>query len=60
MYKIKHGSDGKVARYKARWVVQGFRQKYGVDYDQAFASVVKPIAFRVLFAIAAYLDLDAI
>ncbi len=29
-----------------------------MGFDQTFAAVVKPMAFRVLFAIAAYYDLD--
>lgn len=33
-------------------------QQFGVDFDQTFAAVVKPMAFRVLFAIAAFYDLD--
>ena len=28
-----------------------------MGYDQTFAAVIKPMAFRVLFAIAAYYDL---
>ena len=58
VYKIKRDVDGNVARFKARWVVKGYLQQFGVDFDQTFAAVVKPMAFRVLFAIAAFLDLD--
>lgn len=29
-----------------------------MDFDQTFAAVVKPMAFQVLFAIAAYFDLN--
>lgn len=47
-----------IARFKARWVVKGYLQQFGVDFDQTFAAVVKPMAFRVLFAIAAFYDLD--
>ena len=58
VYKIKRDIDGNVACFKARWVVKGYLQQFGVDFDQTFAAVVKPMAFRVLFAIAAFLDLD--
>lgn len=58
VYKVKRDVDGKIARFKARWVVKGYLQQYGVDFDQTYAAVVKPMAFRVLFAIAAYFDLD--
>lgn len=50
--------NGNIAQFKARWVVKGYLQQFGVDFDQTFAAVVKPIAFYVLFAIAAFYDLD--
>ena len=58
VFKIKRDVNGDIARFKARWVVRGYLQQFGVDYDQTYAAVVKPMAFRVLFAIAAYYDLD--
>ena len=57
VYKIKKKLDGSIL-YKARWVVRGFEQIYGVNYDQTFASVVKSMSYKVLFAIMAYYDLD--
>lgn len=57
MYKIKQDVDGNIARFKARWVVKGYLQQFGVDFDQTFAAIVKPMVFQVLFAIAAYYDL---
>ena len=39
-------------------MVKGYFQQLGVDFNQTFVVVVKPMAFRVLFAIAAYFDLD--
>ena len=38
--------------------MKGYLQQFGVDFDQTFAAVVKPIAFWALFAIAAHYDLD--
>lgn len=58
VFKIKRGVDGNITRYKARWVVKGYLQQYGIDYDQTFAAVIKPMAFRILFALAAMYDLD--
>lgn len=58
VYTVKRDVNGDFARFKARWVVNGFLQQFGVDFDQTFAAVVKPMAFRVLFAIAAFYDLD--
>ena len=56
IYKTKLNSEGKIERYKARWVVKGFLQLFGLDYTETFANTVKPNAFRALFAIAAILD----
>lgn len=58
VYKVKRDVNGDIARFKARWVVKGYLQQFGVDFDQTFAAVVKPMAFRVLFAIAAFYDLE--
>jgi hypothetical protein len=58
VYKLKRGPNGEILRYKARWVVRGFEQEYGVDYHETFASVVKPMSYKALFAIAAALDLE--
>ena len=57
VYKIKKRLDGTIL-YKARWVVRGFKQIYGVNYDQTFAFVVKFMSFKVLFFIMIYYDLD--
>ncbi len=58
VFKVKRDVNGAIARFKARWVVRGYLQQFGIDFDQTFAAVVKPRAFRVLFAIAAYYNLD--
>jgi hypothetical protein len=41
VFKIKRGPDGNITRFKARWVVRGFEQQYGVDFTETFASVVR-------------------
>jgi hypothetical protein len=56
VYKLKRGIDGSITRYKARWVVRGFKQEEGVNYHETFASVVKPMSYKALFAIAAAKD----
>ena len=58
VFKYKRGVRHQILRYKARFVVKGFEQQFGVDYNETFASVVKPMSYKALFAIAASLDLE--
>lgn len=55
---MKRDVNRKVARFKARWIVKGYLQQFGVDFDQTFAAVIKPMAFKVLFTIATFFNLD--
>ena len=49
---------GDVVRYNARRVVKGYEQQQGIDYQETSASVVKPMSYKALFAIAAAFDLE--
>jgi hypothetical protein len=53
VFKRKLGPNGEVARHKARFVVRGFSQIYGLDFDETYASVVKSASYRILFALQA-------
>ena len=55
---MKRDESGNVSRYKARWVVKGYEQRFGIDYDQTFAGVAKNSAWTVALALAAHLDLE--
>jgi hypothetical protein len=57
VYKLKRKINNTIARFKARWIVKGYKQLFGIDYDQAFARVVKSQPLKILPAIAAILNL---
>jgi histone deacetylase 1/2 len=52
IYRHKFHPDGRLARYKARWVLRGFTQREGIDYGETFSPVVKPVTIRTMLSLA--------
>ncbi|WVZ96571.1 hypothetical protein U9M48_042192 [Paspalum notatum var. saurae] len=52
IWTYKRRADGTLDRYKARWVLRGFTQRPGVDYDETFSPVVKPATVRTVLSLA--------
>nr|GEZ45207.1 zinc finger, CCHC-type [Tanacetum cinerariifolium] len=55
--KRKMKVDGSIDKYKARLVIQGFRQKEGIDFFDTYAPVARITTIRLLLALAAIHDL---
>jgi len=52
VYKTKCNAEGKVDKHKAKLMVKGYKKKYGINYDETFAPVVRMETIRVVLAIA--------
>ena len=52
IFHHKFHADGSLNRYKARWVLRGFTQRPGVDYDETFSPVIKPATVRTVLSLA--------
>ena len=52
VFKLKHKPYGSVDKYKARLVAKGFHQQSGLDHDETFSSVIKPITVHTMCILA--------
>ncbi|UYV70680.1 K02A2.6-like, partial [Cordylochernes scorpioides] len=59
-YKQKLNSKGEIERYKARLVAKGFNQKFGRDYEETFAPIVKHSTIRAFLAASVYKGMQVI
>jgi hypothetical protein len=57
VFKKKFGPDGKIQRYKARLVAQGFSQTQEIDYHETFSPVVRYESIKMLLAHAIHHDM---
>ena len=53
VFHRKRNDTGKIVRYKARLVVKGFKQQFGVDYIETFAPTVRAPTLQILLYFAA-------
>jgi hypothetical protein len=52
IFKHKFKADGSLERYKAQWVLRGFTQCPGIDFDETFSLIVKLATIRSVLSLA--------
>lgn len=57
IFTVKNNLDGTIGRLKARVVVEGYAQTYGIDYFETFSLVVKLNLVGVIISIIIYSDI---
>lgn len=53
VFKCKVNANGDVERYKERLVAQGHNQRYRLDYEETFSTVVRFESIRSVIALGA-------
>jgi len=53
VYRTKLNVDGTINKHKARLVVKGYAQIFGVDFSETFAPIARLDTIRKLLAVAA-------
>ena len=52
IFKTKHSIDGRLEKYKERFVARGFSQKEGIDYEETFSLVARYTSIRIVLSLA--------
>nr|GEV99620.1 reverse transcriptase domain-containing protein [Tanacetum cinerariifolium] len=54
IFKNKHDKEQTIIRNKSRFVVRGYRQEEGLDFEESFTPVARMEAIRIFLAYAAH------
>lgn len=55
---LKRNENNEMVRYKTRLVAQGFLERLGIDFDQAYSSIIDDIMFCYLIFLVVTMSLD--
>ena len=58
IFKRKQKVDGSIDKYKARFVIKGYKQTKGLDYFDTYSPVTRINSIRMVLAIAALRNLE--
>lgn len=50
--RIKENANGSVNKYKAHLVANGFHQMHGLDFNETFSLVIKPVTTSLILTLA--------
>ena len=53
IFKTKRNAEGEIEKHKTKLVVKGYKQQYGVDYEDVFALVARMETTRLMISLAA-------
>ncbi|GKC18545.1 ribonuclease H-like domain-containing protein [Tanacetum coccineum] len=56
LFKHKFHVDWTLSRYKARLVANGSSQQLGVNFDETFSPIIKPVTIRTVTYLLLYVD----
>lgn len=49
VFRLKKNRFGNILKYKARWVIHGYKQQKGLDYLETFVAIIKPMLYKCVF-----------
>ena len=53
IFKVKHATNGRIKRYKVRFLAKGLSQVERIDYEETFAPVARYSSIRSIRALVA-------